>query len=132
MDVANLKVKINNKLGSYRKRDKRLMVSFPEVNHGLRTIRLRECIDMVKNLGSDRCPHCKCVMLFEYEPFCVHQFSFDRIDDKKIHTKENLTVTCWNCNSSGPNSVKNDCTNKCHTYWRRLPNDLIASIEMYR
>ena len=54
-------------------------------------------------------------MLFcNYTPYCVYQFSFDRIDNTKIHSINNLRIVCWNCNSSGYGSIKQSCSRGCH------------------
>ena len=54
-------------------------------------------------------------MLFcNYTPYCVYQFSFDRIDNTRIHSIDNLRVVCWNCNSSGYGSFKQSCSRGCH------------------
>ena len=54
-------------------------------------------------------------MLFcNYISFCVYQFSFDRIDNRKIHSNNNLRIVCWNCNSSGYGSIKLSCSRECH------------------
>ena len=55
-------------------------------------------------------------MLFtNYLPWCVYQFSLDRLHNKIIHSKENLRIVCYNCNSSGNGSDKMSCSRGCHT-----------------
>lgn len=116
-DIKKLKQKINNKLGSYNIRDKQKKLLFPLENEGLSTIKLNDAINIVKNLDNNLCCGCGCEMLFyNYMPFCVYQFSFDRIDNKKIHSINNLRVICWNCNSMHLGAIKYGCTNKCHIY----------------
>ncbi len=114
-DLKNLKKCINNKLRDYRRRDKIKKEIFQIENEELQTIKIKDAIKLINELDDDICRGCKCKMLFNnYKPYCVYQFSFDRIDNNKIHSIDNLQIVCWNCNSSGYNSIKNYCTHRCH------------------
>jgi hypothetical protein len=107
--------KFYNKLRDYRRVDKHKKETFPIENEGLKTINLKEAIQMVHDLATVTCHGCNCNILFcDYEPYCVYQFSFDRIDNKRIHSKDNLKIVCWNCNSSGYGSIKLSCSTNCH------------------
>jgi hypothetical protein len=114
-DKHDFKKKFYNKLNDYRKVDKRKKEHFTLENQGLETIKLKDAIKLVNDLDTDVCYGCKCKMLFyNYTPFCVYQFSFDRLDNKKIHSNDNLRIVCWNCNSSGYGSIKKSCSRGCH------------------
>jgi hypothetical protein len=104
-----------NKLSDYRKVDRYKKEIFPLENENLETIKLKDAIELVNDLDSDLCYGCGCNMLFyNYIPYCVYQFSFDRIDNKKIHSKNNIKIVCWNCNSTGYGSIKKGCSRGCH------------------
>ena len=115
-DQTDFARKFYNKMSDYRKVDKHKRTIFPLENEGLETIKLTDAIQMVSELDSDICRGCNCKMLFcNYTPFCVYQFSFDRIDNAKIHSNDNVRIVCWNCNSSGYGSIKLRCSRGCHT-----------------
>lgn len=131
-EEEELKNKIRNKLGSYKKRDKKLIAKYPVVNKDLKTVNVKECIDLVEKLDDDKCPCCGCTMLFNYTPYCVYQFSFDRINNNMIHCKENLRIICWNCNSSGEDAIKQDCTRGCHIRKYELGRGLLYQIQQFK
>jgi hypothetical protein len=114
-DIKSFSKKFHNKIGDYRRVDSYKHEKFPLENQGLQTITLKEAILLVNKLDTDICCGCGCKMLFcNYSPYCVYQFSFDRIDNKKIHSNDNLRIVCWNCNSSGHGSIKETCSRGCH------------------
>lgn len=50
--------------------------------------------------SSGLCPVCKCNLHFhDYRPYCLYQFTFDRIDSSQPHGLKNCRVVCFNCNS---------------------------------
>ena len=111
----NFSKKFYNKQRDYNRIDKIKKEKYPLENEGLETIKLKDAIKLVSELDTDVCCGCECKMLFDiYAPYCVYQFSFDRIDNKKIHATNNLRVVCWNCNSSGYGSLKLSCSRDCH------------------
>jgi len=47
-----------------------------------------------------RCDNCDCELLFNgWQPWCLHQFSLDRVDLTKPHGPENMRVLCYSCNA---------------------------------
>ena len=81
----------------------------------------------VAEAADDQCELCGCTMLFEnYKPWCQYQFSFDRLDNSRGHSVENVRVICYACNADGgsalvretkgcgPVSVKTPCVHGCH------------------
>ena len=85
------------------------------INEGLKTINLKDAFELIEKLNNDLCPGCNCKMLFcNYKPWCIYQFSFDRIDNNKIHSIDNLRIVCYNCNSLGLGSTKSKCSRGCH------------------
>lgn len=115
-DLNDFKIKVKNKLRDYRRIDaEKIKYDTLELNKDLKTLKLQDCINLVNNLVNDICIGCGCKMLFcNYKPWCVYQFSFDRIDNKKIHCINNLRIVCYNCNSSGYGSKKLSCSRYCH------------------
>jgi hypothetical protein len=114
-DIKDFSKKFNNKLRDYRRVDKRKKEIFPIENEGLETIKLNDAIKLVNDLKTDLCDGCKCKILFyNYAPYCVYQFSFDRLENDKVHSVDNLRVVCYNCNSSGYGSIKLSCSRGCH------------------
>ena len=114
VNISTFVKKFGNKVKHYRERDKLKMGLYPTENAGLTTLKLSDAIKLVEDLTTNICSGCGCELLFEYTAYCVHQFSFDRIDNKIIHTSDNLRIVCWNCNSSGYGSIKQKCTRGCH------------------
>jgi hypothetical protein len=113
-DIKNLKLKIRNKLNDYKKRDKIKIYEYPDENIGLVTLNTDDIIEMVKN-HNGICEGCNCELIFEnYAPFCIYQFSMDRIDNNKIHDKNNLRIVCYNCNALGDGAKKQKCSRNCH------------------
>ena len=120
-DEIDFAKKINKKLGGYRETDKHKKARYPLENTNLKTITKKDIIKLVNDLDTDLCRGCGCKMLFcNYAQFCIYQFSLDRIDNKKIHSINNLRIVCWNCNSSGYGSMKCSCSRGCH---ENLEND---------
>ena len=114
-DKRDFSKKINNKLREYKRTDKSKRESNVIANEGLETINIKDAIKLVCDLDSDLCKGCNCKLLFcHYTPYCLYQFSFDRIDNSKVHCVDNLRIVCWNCNSSGYGSKKLNCSRKCH------------------
>ena len=114
-DIDDLKKKIKNKLKGYRTTDAKKIDFYPTINKGKKSIKMLDAIKLVKELDSDICKGCGCIMLFTgYKPFCVYQFSFDRINNKIIHAIDNLNIVCYNCNSIGYDMLKDACKSGCH------------------
>jgi len=66
------------------------------------------------------------VIIEEWRPNCLYQFTLDRIDNKLPHNKNNVLICCYYCNCY---SCKNDetdiclyklCPNSCHTIKRNI------------
>ena len=114
-DRDDLKKKIKNKMSGYRRCDKKKRDFYPLLNATLKSITTKDAIKLVDDLESDICSGCGCTMLFtNYTPYCIYQFSFDRKNNKMVHTIENLNIVCWNCNSCGWDTVKDHCPKGCH------------------
>lgn len=115
-NINDFKIKIKNKLRDFRRIDNKIInCDILQLNKDLTTLKLQDGINLVNNLVNDICIGCGCTILFcNYKPWCVYQFSFDRIDNKKIHCIDNLRIVCYNCNSSGYGSKKLSCSRYCH------------------
>lgn len=116
---------INNKLSGYRKHDKIILKKFPEKNINLKTLTATEAFNFIIKNNILECPICEDpIYYYNYIPWCIYQFSFDRIDNEKIHTLDNLKIVCYNCNArrsnrenyvtSKDNKCKFSCSRGCH------------------
>lgn len=124
-DLKNFKKKFQNKVRDYKRSDQYKKEHFPIENENLHTLTMTEAIQLVNDLESDLCTGCGCKILFcNYQPYCIYQFSFDRIDNNKIHSVENVKIVCWNCNSMGYGAHKNSCSKGCHISEKRVRNEL--------
>lgn len=56
--------------------------------------------------------HVDLLVMF-YKPYCSYQFSIDRIDNTKPHDKDNVRITCYDCNCN-IHSEFQYCPQKCH------------------
>ena len=52
----------------------------------------------LKEKQSNRCAACNIELLWCYEPKDTRQFSVDRIDNAKGHTRDNVRLACLECN----------------------------------
>jgi len=110
------KSKIYNKLRDYRRRDKKIREKYPELNQNLKTIKVSEAIEIISKLNNNICIGCGDTILFSnYTPWCLYQFTFDRLDNKIIHCKNNLRVICYDCNATEIGHKKLSCSRGCHT-----------------
>lgn len=100
-----LKNKINSKINDYKKVDKKIKSKFPDENINLETLKYIDVMNEINKLTNNltnayNCPICKDeIIFFNYSPHCIFQFSIDRINSKKIHSKDNFQIVCYNCNS---------------------------------
>ena len=106
MEVSKrLKKNIRVKIGDYRKRDKKRGIQ--------NTMSLNDCIELIKDIKF--CCGCGCRMIFEdYKPWCLYQFTYDKIDNKLGHVKDNIKICCYHCNSTGYGIKKPNCIKLCH------------------
>lgn len=110
IQLPQFKKHISNKLGDYIRRDKKLCSSNGNTEQ---TITPTQCIKLVEE-SDGSCKMCNCEMLFvDYTPHCLYQFTFDRLDESRPHTVDNLRIICYSCNSTG-NVSKVNCINGCH------------------
>jgi hypothetical protein len=98
--TADLRKKVQKKLYEYQRKDVRIKKQFPIQNINCETITLLNALEIIEHLETDKCTVCNCSILFDYIPYCMHQFSFDRIVGTKIHSKDNLRIICLHCNVS--------------------------------
>ena len=100
-----LRKKFNSKIKSYRERDRK--------NNRVCDLSFSDCLELIQKINY--CIGCGCKLLFiEYKPWCLYQFSFDRVDETKGHTKHNLRIICYTCNALGLGSIKTPCVKGCH------------------
>ena len=114
-DIKKMRKKISEKIHTYKKSDKTKQEQYPLENDGLKTITTNEGLELIEKLETDLCFGCGCKLLFyDYTPFCVYQYSFDRLDNKRIHSKDNLKIVCYNCNCCTYGAIKFSCSRGCH------------------
>jgi hypothetical protein len=88
--ICNAEMNIKKKLNKYKNDDKAKGFMFDLDIEYVMSLRKEQ---------NDKCKHCNADMLFEnYSPFSMKQFSVDRIDDTKGHTKDNVVLSCFGCN----------------------------------
>ena len=81
---------ISRKLGSYKRMDSA---------KGLKKGNLRvKDVKALKEAQGNRCAACNIELLWCYAPKDTRQFSIDRLDNTKGHTRNNVRLTCLECN----------------------------------
>ena len=96
----------SGKVSNIRSRDK--------AQCGYACLSTEDAVELAK-ASNGRCTLCDCKLIFEhYRARCLFQWSLDRIDRNVPHSKENVRVTCLNCNLSGPRARKLPCNAGCH------------------
>lgn len=119
-DIKKFKIIVMNKLKGYKRQDKVKLTQFPELNANKTMITYDDCVKLVQNLDTEVCSVCGDTMLLhDYNAWCKYQFSFDRFDNKLIHSIDNIRVICWGCNSY-PNEEKH-CSRCNHSQISQIP-----------
>ena len=94
------------KLGNIRIRDIE--------QHGRCDLILEDLLELVAE-STGKCPGCNCSLDFgDYKAACRYQWSPDRINRNVPHSKENLRLVCWSCNTGGLGIPQGPCKNGCH------------------
>lgn len=87
-----IKSEVERKINSYKNQDKKKKRDISDF------ISYDDCIEKLV-ISKLRCYYCRkeCVLLYKSvrEPL---QWTLDRLDNKKCHSKENVVVCCLNCN----------------------------------
>lgn len=120
-----IKINISKKIQGYKKQDKIKKEIFPIENNGLNTLTIEDAFDIMKTNFNVNCPVCEDKLeYYNIKPWCVYQFSLDKIDNKKVHCKDNIRIVCFNCNAlrscksdyitSKECKRKHPCTKDCH------------------
>ena len=87
-DEALARKNIGRKLQAYKRVD---------VARGLKNNLRMKDVETMKAHGN-RCAACNIELLWCYEPKDTRQFSIDRIDNAKGHMRDNVRLTCLECN----------------------------------
>ena len=120
--------KASEKIHTYKKEDK-YKVSVGK-REGVCNLKVNDIRDLIKEYDQ-KCVYCGDeVLISDYKPFCVYQYSLDRIDRTKGHMKDNLQLACYSCNAHKGYGYRMDkdrnieflkkikhnwnCTNGCH------------------
>ena len=90
-DEAVARKNIGRKLQAYKRVDaaKRLKCNL--------RLRIKD-VEALKEKQSNWCASCNIDLLWCYEPKDTRQFSVDRIDNAKGHTRDNVRLACLECN----------------------------------
>lgn len=82
--------------------------------HGRCDLTLEHLLELVAE-SNGKCPGCNCRLEFgDYKSSCRYQWSPDRINRNVPHSKGNLRIICWSCNTGGLGIRKGTCKNGCH------------------
>ena len=60
-------------------------------------LRMKDVLAL-KEAQGNRCAACNLELLWCYTPKDTRQFSVDRLDNAKGHTRDNVRLTCLDCN----------------------------------
>lgn len=99
------------KIAAYAAQDSRKTTAFGEFAKGDIT---PIAIGQLFKKQRGRCGVCGQWLLMEpVAPWCLYQWTLDRIDDHRPHDASNVTLACYRCNSGGY-SYQKDCARGCH------------------
>lgn len=138
----SLKYNIIKKINGYKRADDIIKNNYPAENINYKTITTNELYFFIKQKNITNCPICNDEIIYEnYCPYCLYQFSIDRINNKEIHHINNIQITCYNCNAQKGNlninnnrykiyncCCKKDCYNKCHLEDKQKNKEIINNI----
>lgn len=112
----NIISSINSKIREYNRTD---VEKFGVIGN----VRKEDVIALL-NKQKFRCYVCDDVVLtFGWKPYCLYQFSVDRIDNSLPHNRDNILISCYYCNCIGyltdilgcqDNTKHKICINYCH------------------
>ena len=86
-----LRKTIANKLVAYKRQDQAKRLRFNlKVDHIL----------LLKKAQNNHCAACNIELLWVYQPKDTQQFSVDRLDNAEGHTRDNIRLTCLECNKN--------------------------------
>jgi hypothetical protein len=111
---------MQNKISHYKEQDNKKNRNFKDEEYcDIETI-----IKLIKKQDS-KCYICGDNMIFQnWKPYCLYQFTLDRIDNTLPHNKNNVLLSCYYCKcfeySSENNSKYKQCINGCHTIKRKI------------
>jgi len=107
---------IDTKIRGYNKSD---ITNFGVIGN----IKKEDVISLL-NKQKFRCYVCDDIVLtFGYKPYCLYQFSVDRIDNSLPHNRDNILISCYYCNCINyltnvldchDNKKYKICDNYCH------------------
>jgi hypothetical protein len=90
----------------------------------------KEDVMLLLNKQKFRCYVCDDIVLtFGWKPFCLYQFSLDRIDNSLPHNRDNILISCYYCNCINYLTERLDCEekikykmcgNNCHCIKRNI------------
>jgi hypothetical protein len=118
----NIILSINLKIRTYNKKD---IETFGVIGN----IKKEDVVALL-NKQKFRCYVCDDIVLtFGYKPYCLYQFSVDRIDNSLPHNTDNILISCYYCNCIGylknildcqDDKIYKICDNYCHCEKRNI------------
>jgi hypothetical protein len=82
--------------------------------HGRCDLTLEDLLELAAE-STGKCSGCNCRLEFgDYKSSCRYQWSPDRINRNVPHSKDNVRIICWNCNTGGLGIRKGPCKNGSH------------------
>jgi len=122
LDNKNIQSTIARKIKDYKKQD---LTKFEKEGN----VEVKDVFELLKK-QEFKCYVCDDeVKTFKWRPFCLYQFTLDRLDNSLPHNKDNVLICCYYCNCieylsnvvGCSESVKNKiCRNGCHCIKRNI------------
>jgi len=123
----NIILSINTKIRDYHKTD---IEKFGVIGN-----MKKDDVVALLNKQKFRCYVCDDVVLtFGWKPYCLYQFSVDRIDNSLPHNRDNILISCYYCNCIGYLTDVLDCNNNkkhkiCDNYCHCEKRDILIKRE---
>jgi hypothetical protein len=118
----NLSISIKNKIKEYNKQDFEKFGIKGNINF--------DDIKELLNKQKFKCYVCNDIVLtYGYKPYCLYQFTLDRIDNTLPHNRNNVLICCYYCNckehllaySENKDNIEcKICNNNCHFVKRNI------------
>ena len=105
-DEAVARKNIGLKLAAYKRQDQAKGLNSASANDCGNPLRMKG-FETLKEAQGNRCAACNIELLWCYAPKDTRQFSVDRLDNRCGHTRDNVRLTCLECNRKRGASVLN-------------------------
>ena len=105
-DEAVARKNIGRKLATYKHQDQARGLNSASANACGNHLRMKD-VETLKKAQGNLCAACNIELLWCYAPKDTRQFSVDRLDNRYGHTRDNVRLTCLECNRKRGASVLN-------------------------